>query len=73
MSEIKIIMTNPNEPPIIKLNGKRIKGIIELHYNYDTKTHVSQGQHNFTVKYHDEEAVATRTVSINKVWEGEME
>lgn len=69
-NEIEIIMTNPNNPPIIKLNGKAIEGIIELNYQYATKDEVSQGHHNFIVTYCDKETNTIRTVAINKVWEG---
>ncbi|MEQ6353952.1 hypothetical protein ABNX05_04930 [Lysinibacillus sp. M3] len=69
-SEIIIKMSSANEPPKITLNGKRIKGIIGLDYNYETLDDKSQGQHNFTVKYCDKESHVIRTVSTNKVWEG---
>lgn len=72
-NEIEIIMSNPNKPPKIKLNGKSIKGIIELRYSYDTDTEVPNGQHNYTVKYCDEDTNAIRTISVNKIWEGEDE
>lgn len=69
-NEIEICMTNPNRPPIIKLNGQAIEGIVELQYNYVTKDNKSQGYHNFTVKYIDKESHAVRRVSANKSWEG---
>ncbi|KGR74886.1 hypothetical protein [Ureibacillus sinduriensis] len=68
-NEIEIIMTNVNEPPKIKLNGKEIKGIVELDYKYVTKS-AEPGYHNFTVKYCDKESNTVRTVSANKIWEG---
>lgn len=69
-NQIEITMTNPNEPPIIKLNGQFIDGIISLEYKYETKGETTSGQHNFTVKYLDKESDAIRTVSANKMWEG---
>lgn len=69
-NEIEIFMTNPNQPPKIKLNGQTIEDIIELEYNYATRDNESQGQHNFTVKYCDKETNVVRTVSSNKLWEG---
>lgn len=72
-NEIEIIMSNPNKPPKVILNGQVIKGIIELRYNYDTDTEEPNGQHNFTVKYCDEDTNLIRTVSVNKIWEGEDE
>lgn len=69
-NQIEITMTNPNEPPKIKLNGKDIEGIISLDYKYETMDNQSQGQHNFTVKYCNKESECIRTVSTNKVWEG---
>lgn len=70
--EIVITMTNPNNPPKIKLNGQAIEGIIGLDYRYKTKDEKSPGQHNFTVKYCDKESHVIRTVSVNKVWEDEQ-
>lgn len=67
-NEIEVIMTDVNEPPKIKLNGKVIKGIMELDYKYVTKSS-KQGYHNFTVKYCDKETRTIRTVSANKIWE----
>jgi len=69
-NEIAIVMEHPNKRPKVVLNGTAIEGIIELQYNYDTSTHESPGQHNFTVKYIDKESNAIRTVGTNKVWEG---
>lgn len=69
-NQIEITMTNPNKPPIIKLNGQAIDGIISLDYKYETKEEATHGQHNFTVKYHDKESDVIRTVSANKMWEG---
>ena len=69
-NQIEITMTNPNEPPKIKLNGQAIQGIISLEYKYETKDDQSQGQHNFVLKYCDKESNTVRTVGTNKVWEG---
>lgn len=69
-NQIEITMTNPNNPPKIKLNGKDIEGIVSLDYKYETLDENSNGQHNFTVKYCDKELHVIRTVSVNKVWEG---
>lgn len=69
-SQIEITMTNPNEPPKIKLNGKDIEGIISLDYKYETLDGNSQGQHNFTVKYCDKDDMTIRTISVSKIWEG---
>lgn len=69
-NQIEITMTNPNEPPKIKLNGKDIDAIIDLQYNYETKDCKSSGQHNFTVKYFDKDSECIRTVSTNKIREG---
>ncbi|WP_432702677.1 hypothetical protein [Lysinibacillus sphaericus] len=69
-NQIEIIMTYPNKPPKIKLNGKDIDAIIDLQYNYETKDCKSSGQHNFTVKYFDKDSECIRTVSTNKIREG---
>lgn len=66
-NQIEIIMTNPNEPPKVKLNGKDIDAIIDLQYNYETKDCKSPGQHYFTVKYLDKESGVIRTVSAKRV------
>lgn len=69
MNTIEIVMEHPNKAPSIKLNGQVIKGVINLRYNYDTKTCDSQGQHNFTVEYCDKETETIRKVSIDKLIE----
>lgn len=69
-NQIKITMTNPNEPPMIKLNGQAIDGIISLDYKYETKEESTHGQHNFTAKYYDKESNIIRTASANRMMEG---
>lgn len=70
-NEIEIIMTNVNEPPKIKLNGKEIEDIVTLEYMYVSKeSEYSNGVHNFMVQYYDKETKTIRTVSANRIGEG---
>lgn len=69
-NEIEIIMGNPNTVPFVRLGGNEIRGIIDIHYNYSTKTAKSTGEHNYTIKYIDENNNAIRVLLVNKIWEG---
>ncbi len=69
-NEIVVKMGSANKPPKVKLNGKYIDAIIDLHYNYTTRDDKSPGQHNFTVKYFDKESGVIRTASANRMMEG---
>ncbi|MDM5245748.1 hypothetical protein [Lysinibacillus sp. G4S2] len=69
-NEIVIKMSSANEPPKITLNGKKIKGIIGLEYNYATSNAESNGQHNFVVRYIDEDTSTIRAAIVHKTLEG---
>jgi len=69
-NQMEITMTNPNEPPMIKLNGQVIEGIISLDYKYDTSDAESNGQHNFSIQYCDKETSTIRTAVVHKMLEG---
>lgn len=68
-NEIEIIMGNPNTIPFVRLGGNEIRGIIGIQYNYSTKTAKSTGEHNYTIKYVDENTKAIRMLQVNKTWE----
>ncbi|TKI72005.1 hypothetical protein FC756_03065 [Lysinibacillus mangiferihumi] len=69
-NQIEITMTNPNEPPKIILNGKKIKGIVSLEYKFDTRTDETYGQHNFSVQYCDKDTMTIRTAKVQTIMEG---
>lgn len=69
-NEITIEMSSADKPPMIKLNGQAIDGIISLDYKYKTSDENTNGHHNFTVKYWDKESNVIRNVSANKMLEG---
>ena len=66
MNEIKIIMMNPNDPPIVWHNDKIIGGIVSLNYHYDTSTNDLFGRHTFELKYIDSVSRTVRTATVSK-------
>lgn len=70
-NEIEIRMSDTNEPPFIRIKGKRISNIIDVQYNYSTKTRESNGVHNFTVRYVPDGKDCIETIVVNKILEGD--
>ena len=65
--QIEIAMTNPQKPPIVKLNGEPIRGIVHLCYEYRTSDDKDRGEHFYEVEYFDDEIETVRTISVNKL------
>lgn len=66
-NEIKITMTNPNEPPKIMLNGQVIEGIVKLNYDYETSDYTDSGKHIFSLTYIDKETNTIQFVGQSRM------
>lgn len=70
--EIEIVMESPNKPPVVRLNGKEVRDIVEVKFNYQTETGETFGQHNYIVKYCDVHTNSICTICVNKIFEGDV-
>ena len=65
--EIVIKMNNANEPPNVKINGKKIKGIVSLEYSYEISNTDNNGKHLYTIGYFDKESNSIRQLMVSKL------
>ena len=62
---ISVYIGNPNEAPIVLMNGVRVP-LVSFEHSYVTKDEYSNGIHSYEIKYIDKESNTIKTIGYEK-------
>ena len=63
---------NLNEPPRIKINGKSISMLHDIHFDWNTKTSRKDTAARFSISYWEKRNERTPVLRTNEVYTSEM-
>lgn len=64
--EVRIEITSVNSAPVVHVNGEILKGIINIHYLYSTKTDSFYGENECLIEYIDQRSESIKTIGSKR-------